>query len=373
MNKMYNLVVSPDMHLAPDKRAEDDYLKASFDYGQWNPSGSDSGGNASARAQAVASLSAYHNANKNRPEAARFELESAYRIAKMMQSSGDANFRTWFKTAISDWEFFNSHPAAGAPDAKGNPTQIRATDAPYSDYGGEADFTLIDEQIRANFDYDTGHHHYAGQAADIIKAVDKDVGEAEKTWKPQLDQVATKYGSFEWAAAATARSGSLYDSIRTGLDLVVPKYFTGKQQALLDKLQKIADQLNAAGQADQAQKVQDQIDATTDAVRNKWRSTKDQYMEVSNQKMVGKYVTAAMVARAHNVKDATVQKAVTRLAFFTDYLGDDKMKAYVEQTPDPVSTGSNLVYTPGEFLQWRSGVVATPPPSGEPAPLPAAP
>ena len=55
-----------------------------------------------------------------------------------------------------------------------------------------------------------------------------------------------------------------------------------------------------------------------------------------------------------------MQNAVARLAFFTDYLGDDKMKVYVQQTPDPLSSGSNLVYVNGEFLQWRSGVVSTP-------------
>jgi hypothetical protein len=89
--------------------------------------------------------------------------------------------------------------------------------------------------------------------------------------------------------------------------------------------------------------------------------------------MVGRYVTAALIARKYNVKDAAVQNAVGRLAFFSDYLGDDKMKAYVQNTPDPLNPSSNLVYVNGEFLQWRSGVVATPPASGAPAPLPAAP
>jgi hypothetical protein len=89
--------------------------------------------------------------------------------------------------------------------------------------------------------------------------------------------------------------------------------------------------------------------------------------------MVGKYVTAAMIARKYNVKNLAVQNAVSRLAYLSDYLGDDKMKAYVENTPDPINPSSRLTYTNGEFLQWRSGVVAAPPTSGKPAPLPAAP
>jgi tetratricopeptide (TPR) repeat protein len=372
MDKMYAISVDPKMNLTGPKRAEADYLRASFDYGQWNPNGQDSGSNANARRQAIASLTAFHNAAKGRLDSARFELESAYRVAKMMQAAGDPAYRSWFKTAISDWEFYKSHPFT-TTGADGKPVTIAATDAPYSDYGAEADFTLQDEEIHDKFDYATNHHHYTGIVKDILAAVDKDLGEAEKTWRPPLEHVATQYGSFEWAAAATARIGSLYDSIRTGLDLVVPKYFDPKQQALMDKLQKIVDQLNAAGQNDKADQVQQQIDDTRDQVRGKWRETKDKYMEVCNQKMVSRYVTAALIARKYNVKNDAVSAGVSRLAYLTDFMGDDKMKPYVEATPDPVDPNSKLVYASGEFLQWRSGVVSAPPPNGEPPPLPAAP
>lgn len=372
MTKMYDISVDPKMKLTGPKRAEAEYLKASFDYGQWNPNGGDSGANASARRQALTTLEQFHGTSKDKPDSARFALESAYRIAKMMQATGDAAYRTWFKTTISDWEYYKAHPfTTTTPDGK--QAQMVATDAPYSDYGAEADFTLQDEQIHADFDYSTNHHHYAGIVQDIITAVDKDLGEAEKTWRPPLEKVATLYGSFEWAAAATARIGSLYDSIRTGLDLVVPKYFNPKQQALIDKLQKIVDQLNAAGQTDKADQVQQQIDDTRDQVRGKWRETKDKYMELCNQKMISRYVTAALIARKYNAKNSAVQNGVSRLAYFTDFMGDDKMKAYVESTPDPLNPSSKLVYVNGEFLQWRSGVVAAPPPNGTPSPLPAAP
>jgi tetratricopeptide (TPR) repeat protein len=370
MSRMYDVFVDPKMHLTGDKRAEADYLKASFDYGQYNPNG-DSAGNAAARRQAIATYTQFHTANKNKPESARYSLEASYRIAKMMQAGGEAGYRTWFKTTIADWEYFKVHSASAT--TAGKPAQISANDAPYSDYGAEADYTLLDEDVRAGFDYATGHHHYAGNAPDIVKQLDKDIGEADKTWRPKLEHVAIQYGSFEWAAAATSRIGSLYDSIRTGLDLVVPNYFTPQQEALLKKLQKVADQLRAAGQDDKATQIEQQIDDTKDAVRTKWRSTKDQYMEVCTKQAVGKYTTSALTARKYNVKNTAVQSAIARLAFFTDYLGDDKMKGYVESTPDPLEPSTHLVYVNGEFLQWRSGVVSTPPPNGEPAPLPASP
>jgi hypothetical protein len=372
MSTMFGILVDPKMHLAPDKRAEADYLRASFDYGQWNPTGGESAGNAAARSQAIAALTQFHAASKGKADSARYALESAYRIAKMMQSSNDPTFRTWMKTTISDWEYFKARPA-GLTGADGKPAQVTAGDAPYSDYGAEAEFTLADESVHAGFDYATGHHHYAGNAVDVTKQVDKDLGEAEQKWRPPLEHIATTYGSFEWAAAATARIGSLYDSIRTGLDLVVPKYFTPQQDALMKKLNTLADKLDAAGQSDKGDQIRQQMDDTKDQVRGKWRETKDRYMGVCDQKMVGKYVTAALTARKYNVKNSSVQAAVARLAFLTDYLGDDKMKAYVENTPDPLSPSEKLVYVNGEFLQWRSGLVSTPPPNGQPAPLPAAP
>ncbi len=136
---------------------------------------------------------------------------------------------------------------------------------------------------------------------------------------------------------------------------MAPNYFTPQQDALLKKLQTVADKLNDAGQGDKADQVQKSIDDTKDAVRSKWRATKDQYLEVCNQKMVGKYVTAALIARKYNVKDASVQNAVSRLAFFTDYLGDDKMKPYVENTPDPSDPNSKLVYRERRVLAVALG------------------
>jgi tetratricopeptide (TPR) repeat protein len=358
MNAAYAVLTSPKMHLPPDKKADADFLKANFEYSQWNPDAPDTGGNRQARQTAEGALQGFYNANKNNPAAARYVVEAAYKVAKMQKTAGDTGYHTWFRNTAIAWDFFNAHPLE-LTSADGKKTTVKATDSPYDDYAGEAAFTLVDEEIRSEFDYETGHHKYSGTVVDVKKAYDKDFNDAEQKYKPQLDKIATTYQSFTWAAASVARTGTLYDSLRTGLELVVPKYFTPQQQALLDKLRNL-------GQDDKANEIEDQV-------RGAWRTTKDAYLDAANQKMIRNYVRAAISGRKNNVKNDAVQHAVARLAFFTDYLGDPKMKGYVEATTDPSDPSKNLTYTNGMFLQWRSGLDQTPPPNGQPAPLPVAP
>jgi hypothetical protein len=89
--------------------------------------------------------------------------------------------------------------------------------------------------------------------------------------------------------------------------------------------------------------------------------------------MVGKYATAAVVARARDLRNATVNGALDRLAYYADYLGDDALRPYVEETPDPSAPAGHLQYADGQFVRWRAGIAAAPPPSGAPSPLPASP
>jgi len=236
---------------------------------------------------------------------------------------------------------------------------VKAEDPPYNDYAAEGEFILADEQIRADFDYETGHHKYTGTVVDVTKKYDADFDQAQNKYKPMLDGISTRYQSLEWTPAAMARTGTLYDSMRTGLELVVPVYFTPQQKALLDKLRNL-------GQDQKADEIED-------AVRAKWREAKDARLDAANQNMIVRYAQAAIFARKYNVKNAAVQHAVARLAFFTDYLGDDKMRKYVEATTDPFDSTKKLTYTNGMFLQWRAGLDQSPPPSGQPAPLPVAP
>jgi len=68
------------------------------------------------------------------------------------------------------------------------------------------------------------------------------------------------------------------------------------------------------------------------------------------------------LAKRYNVRNAAVNRANQRLAFFTDILGEAKMTKYTQGI-------QGLDYREGLFLQTRPGLVASPPPQPLP-PLP---
>jgi hypothetical protein len=70
-----------------------------------------------------------------------------------------------------------------------------------------------------------------------------------------------------------------------------------------------------------------------------------------------------MVARRYSVSNPAVTRAIRRLAFFTDVIGEAKMKQYTSGVKD-------LNYTEGMFLRMRPGQVVSPQPGGSPPPLP---
>ena len=98
----------------------------------------------------------------------------------------------------------------------------------------EAEFSLLDQEIREKFDYDTGHHRYKGTTVDVIRDYRADAADA-KRYHDRLQRVIDVYISPEWAVAARSRQGSLYDSLRTGMyNAREPalKLFSDKEEAL---------------------------------------------------------------------------------------------------------------------------------------------
>ncbi len=369
MLQQYGVLTSSEFSLPPEKRAEVEFRKADFDYSQWDANGPDSGSNMAARQQAQRSLEDYYTKNRSNSSAARFALEASYKLAHMMKTAGEASYHEWMTKTMAAWAFFDKAPfKVTDPDGKTVST-LTAQDWPFVDWVSECDYTLADEDVRKSFDYDTGHAHYSGTADKVKEAEAKDYEAAEKIWLPRLKKIADTYKSAAWAPAVNARIGSLFDTIRTGLDnapFTMPTSVTVNGHVI-----NIAHQIKiweAAGQFDLA-------DGVRNNARDAWNTYKLGEMDACNKVMVTDYASAAIMAKVHYVKDPTFEKAVGRLAFFTDRadFGDDKMRPYVEATDDPANPGQKIKYTNGMFLQWRAGQLQHPTPSGAPVAPPLVP
>jgi tetratricopeptide (TPR) repeat protein len=355
------------LHPSPDERANADFLVADYDYKQWNPKGSDSGSNRQSRQNAEGALQGFYGTNRGNPAAAKFALEAAYEVFKMKKTVGDTSYRGAATTTIAAWEFFRAH--ASIKDGKSE-----ALTPPFSDYAAEAEYTLDNDEIRANYDYETGHHKYTGATEDILGKFDKNGtqlkagayqtdAKAAQKYDEKLEHIAATYPSLEWVPAAIARQGSIYDALRTGLYNAVPpaiKYFTPQQEALLK-------QLENSGR----QNLQDQADELRTTVKEGWRKKKDVELTAADELMVRRYATAVALARKYNVRNDEVTHAIARLAYFTDIIGNDKMREYVSKAKDP--NGSSISYSDNMYLQSRPGLTATPAPNGEGLPVPVAP
>jgi len=221
----------------------------------------------------------------------------------------------------------------------------------------EGAFTLTDQDIRSSFDYDTGHHHYKGTAVDVISTYQKDAVEAKK-WYDKLQHIVDDYAAPEWAAAAVARQGSLYDSLRTGL-------YETRPPALIMFDKKTEKLLKMAETSDNPD-LQEKADAARTNVQNAWRDKREKELNSADEIMVDRYANSVMLARRYNVSNPSVVRAIQRLAFFTDVIGEAKLAQYGGRVKD-------LNYTPGMFLRIRPGLDTAPEANGMASPLPALP
>ena len=97
-----------------------------------------------------------------------------------------------------------------------------------------------------------GHHRYAGTTVEVLDQYRKGAAEAQKSLRRSCNTSVDDYASPEWATAAIARQGSLYDSLRTGLYNTRPpalKMFDKKTEALLSRAEN-SDNLELQEQAD---------------------------------------------------------------------------------------------------------------------------
>jgi hypothetical protein len=340
----------------PEKKAEIDYLVASADLKSWDEHGLDEGANRTERLKAMGAMEAYYTANKAKNEAAQFVVMAAYHGAKLRKAGKDPRAPEWCKNTIAAFDKFKT-------TSKIVEGRNQALSSPQADMAAECAFGPIDEKIHTEFDYETGHHRYAGVIDKVKKAFDDDIKKAESYFN-QLQEVISKYESRPWSVAAKARQGSLYDSCRTGLYNARPpglKLYTEKEEKLL----KLAE---TSGRDD----LQEQADAIRQKRREDWRSARERSLNDADKAMVKFYTEAVVYGRAFKVRNAAVDTAIQRLAFFTNILGDVKLREYSQGVIDP-ETKSPFQYSDGLFLRTRPGMAPPLKSDDLPAPLPVAP
>ncbi|PIE05543.1 MAG: hypothetical protein CSA75_04200, partial [Sorangium cellulosum] len=300
-----------------EERAEADFIVARGEMNEWDERGRDEGANRAARQRALTAMSTYYARNKNKPEAAKYVVTAAYNVAKLRKAGGSRQYVDWYRKTISA---FNSWKAT-APKKNGTST---ALSTPEAGMAAEADYTLLDKEIRDKFDYDTGHHRYKGTTVQVIKDYRGDAADAKK-YHERLQHVIDAYVSPEWAVAARSRQGSLYDSLRSGLYNARPpalKLFSAKEERLLKKLE-----------ASDNPEHQDKADEFRTNRRMVWRKTRDRELTDADKIMVKRYVESVALGRKYNISNPAIDRAVERLAFFTDVLGDAKLREYSQGVP----------------------------------------
>jgi hypothetical protein len=332
---------------SPKEMAEADFIYATAELKKWDQFSPDKGANAVARRRAQLAMEDYYSRKKNDTAAAQYVVNAAYWAAKMRHSAQANDTNKWWQNTIEAFEAYKRT----APVENGRSSALGSREAGMA---AEADYTMLDEQIRREFDYDAGHHRYKGTVVEVIAAYRKDAADAKK-WNDKLQKVVDTYLSPEWTIAAVSRQGSLFDSLRTGLYNTRPpalQMFDKKTEALLKRAEE-------SGNPD----LQEKADAVRVKVQTAWRDTRDKELNAADEVMVTRYGTAIVLARRYNITNAEANRAIRRLAFFTDVLGEAKMQQFA-------GTVKDLNYTEGMFVKSRPGLVTAPKPEGLPKPLP---
>lgn len=332
---------------SPQQRAEAEFIIARSALREWDRNAPDVGANEAARRRAERSMEDYYNRFRSQTAAAEYLVPAAYYVAQAKLAAGSRDSKRWFETTINA---FNRWKGL-APRENG---QSSALGSPEAGMAAEADFTLVDERIRRDFDYDTGHQRYRGTPAEILKEYRIQAAEATRL-DADLTRIVNDYLSPKWSVVAVARQGTLWDSLRTGLfNTREPelKLFTKKEERSLELLEEVG--------TDESLEQADNFRTTRE---NLWSTNRDRELEDADKLVVARYGKAYTLARRYNVSDPMVGRAIRRLAFMTDLIGNEKMAKHAGAVP-------SLTYENGMFVRIRPGQVVAPAPANLPAAAP---
>ena len=332
---------------SPKEIAEADFIVATSDLKRWDEFSPDDGANQDARRRAQKAMSDYYDAEKNRDVSAQYVVQASYWVAKTKVASGAYDAVDWWKNTINSFARYKR----SAPQKDGKNTALGSREAGMA---AEAEFTLIDQDLAKKFDYDAGFHRYKGTPTEVVASYRKDATQA-KSWFDKLQTVVDNYLSPEWTTVAMARQGSLYDSLRTGL-------YNTRPPALQMYTKKQEDALKQAERSD-VPELQERADAMRTSIQQAWRDARDKELDSADTILVDRYASSTVLAKRYNVSNPAITRAIRRLAYVTDVIGEAKMQAHASKVAD-------LNYQAGMFQRMRPGLVTTPKPVGMPKPLP---
>jgi hypothetical protein len=197
----------------------------------------------------------------------------------------------------------------------------------------EAQFASIDRDARAVCD-EGDPSVFVGSVSELVKATDSAIAEADRIDR-RLETLRDSRPKPRWKVATMARAGSLYDCIRGRVARATPGYFTAKQQALLNKLNKLQAQIQAV--APNAA-LQAQIQTAGQTAANKWASTRELYLKHLAQRMIPRYVTAALLARRYALEGFDLTRARWRLPVVAREVGPETMTQVLRDVCDPTAS-----------------------------------
>lgn len=280
---------------------------------------------------ASAHVATYHR-YKDDDAYANEALHAAYEAAVAKRAAGATDVVEWWKNTVAAFE----RVRALAPATQGR-SQVLGTEE--AAMAGEAAYALIDGQLVASFDYETGNQRYRGQILEVLRSF-RESAKAAKAWYDELGRLGDDYAAHEWTVAATARQGSLYDSLRTALyELEEPEL------ALFSEAQDST--LRAAEKSGRAE-LRLQAEAARSFAREAWVRLRDREMAVADSLLVERYVTAVQLAEKHQVTHPAAMRARKRLVELEGVIGPE---AITEAT----RAVSGFEYEPGMFQRSYGG------------------
>lgn len=328
--------------------AQADFVIATSALKEWDQFSPDQGANAAARQRAESAMQKYYAKHQSNPDSQVYVVEAAYWTAKMRRAAKAADEVKWWENTMTAFARMRGNA----------PTNERGVNAalgtPQASMAAEGAYLLLDDELRKRFDFDAGHHQFRGTPQQVLADFNKAAATA-KGYFERLQAVVDEYGSPEWGTAAIARQGSLYDSLRTGLYNTRPpelEMFDERTERLLQQAEE-SDNLE----------LQEKADAIRIKVESAWNDQRDRELASADQIAVDRYGAAIVLARRYNLSTPAVVRAISRLAFLTSAIGEDKLAHYASRV-------NGLDYSPGMFLRLRPGMVESPEPQLLPEPAP---